>query len=310
MIPKGVQNWERIGCILQAKDMDVPWLRTHTGASVAWPSPDGDVFDVYITGRDEQNRSMIGRASLLMSDRPRIVDIQAKPVLGLGQHGTYDENGVSYPCLFEYAGRLHMLFTGWVPGVLTPFQNDLGLAVQEDDGRFERVSKAPILSRDDDDYLGIGSSFALCQDGLWHLWYTSFRSWGSTPDEPKHQYWIKHATGKDPLSWERRHVTSVGLGGSEEYVVCRPSVVVEDGVWHMWFCARGDYYQLGYASSVDGQNFDRCDDYIQMARPANGFDSNEQSYPHVFRHKDALYMLYCGNGYGRDGLGLARLPLK
>jgi predicted GH43/DUF377 family glycosyl hydrolase len=303
------QRWESLGVVLRAEDARVPWMRSHAGASFAVPAADGHGFDVYITGRDEHNRSLIGRARLLIGDSARIVDIEPEPVLGLGARGTFDENGVSYPCLFRHDGRLMMLYTGWVPAVLTSFQNDLGLAVQRDDGRFERVSRAPILPRNDADYLGIGSSFALEIGGRWHLWYTSFRDWGSKTDEPKHKYWIKYATGAEPFAWERRDATAVGLEHPGEYVVCRPSVLRDEGVWHMWYCWRGPHYRLGHGVSEDGIRFERRDVDLVVPRAADGFDSYEQCYPHVFRGGDALYMLYCGNGYGRAGLGLARLAL-
>ncbi len=29
------------------------------------------------------------------------------------------------------------------------------------------------------------------------------------------------------------------------------------------------------------------------------------AYPHVFEHRGARWMLYCGNGFGRTGFGLA-----
>ena len=38
----------------------------------------------------------------------------------------------------------------------------------------------------------------------------------------------------------------------------------------------------------------------------SGWDSDSICYGHVFRWKSELYMVYCGNHYGRNGLGLAR----
>ena len=38
---------------------------------------------------------------------------------------------------------------------------------------------------------------------------------------------------------------------------------------------------------------------------ASGWDSETISHPHVFIHDGKKYMLYNGNGYGRDGFGLA-----
>lgn len=176
------QVWECLGCILRPEDTDVSWLHAYTGASFALPAVDNaSEFDLYVTGRDVRNRSLIGRARLRLDRDPAVVGIDPEPVLGLGEKGTFDENGVSYPCLVKDGSAVYMFYTGWVPGVLTPFQNDLGLARQRTNGRFERVSKAPILPRSDGDHLGIGSSFALQDSDNWHLWYTSFREWGSSP---------------------------------------------------------------------------------------------------------------------------------
>lgn len=302
------QSWEPLGCILRAADTDVSWLHAYTGASFALPSNrDPDEFDLYVSGRDAHNRSLIGRVTLRLGDAPVVLDIDPEPALGLGQKGTFDENGVSYPCLVEDGGDLYLLYTGWVPGVLTAFQNDLGLARQCADGRFERVSRAPILPRSDGDYLGIGSSFALHDSKSWRLWYTSFQSWGSRPEEPKHTYWIKYATSTSLLDWSRKDSTAVGLEHDGEYVVCRPSVLREGDEWHMWYCWRGEHYDLGYAVSTDGIEFERRDAVFEMERSKDGFDSYERCYPHVFRHDGEIYMVYCGNAYGKEGLGLARL---
>jgi len=282
-------------------------MHAYAGASFAIPAKDGNGLDVYVTGRDRQNRSQIGRVRLVIDAKPRVVEVDSQPALGLGSHGAFDENGVSYPCLVRHEGKLLMFYTGWVPAVLTSFQNDLGLAIQAEDGSFQRVSRAPILARSDDDCFGIGSSFASFAEGRWHLWYTSFRSWGSSAQEPKHVYWIKYASGKSPMAWERADVTAVGLQHSGEFVVCRPTVIRDGGLWHMWYCWRGPHYRLGYATSDDGMRFERRDSAVAMPRAADGFDSYEQCYPHVFWHEGSLYMIYCGNGYGREGLGLARL---
>ena len=37
----------------------------------------------------------------------------------------------------------------------------------------------------------------------------------------------------------------------------------------------------------------------------SGWDSEMVCYPHVFVHEGRKVMLYCGNGYGRSGFGMA-----
>lgn len=77
----------------------------------------------------------------------------------------------------------------------------------------------------------------------------------------------------------------------------------------MYFCYRGAKYKIGYAYSKDKINWIRNDDIAGINYSGSGWDSEEVCYPFVFRNKKYLYMLYCGNNYGKEGLGLARLKI-
>jgi hypothetical protein len=83
-------------------------------------------------------------------------------------------------------------------------------------------------------------------------------------------------------------------------------VLFDSGLYHMWYSYRGAAYRIGYAWSSDGTRWVRRDDLAGIDVSAEGWDSEAICYAHVFRFEGELYMLYCGNHYGRDGLGLAR----
>jgi hypothetical protein len=59
----------------------------------------------------------------------------------------------------------------------------------------------------------------------------------------------------------------------------------------------------------DGVSWQRRDSDVGLDQSDEDWDAQAQCYPSVFRHGAYLYMLYCGNGYGRAGLGIARLKL-
>ena len=82
-----------------------------------------------------------------------------------------------------------MYYVGWMPTVLTPFQNHVGLAVRDRGHAWRRFSRAPILERTDEEFLSIGSVSVLRDGGLWRMWYTCFRQWGEARGDPKHVYW-------------------------------------------------------------------------------------------------------------------------
>ncbi len=302
-------RWEKLGRIL-APDPQSRWLATHAGPSCAVPIDGSSLVDVYVTGRDANNRSLIGRVRIDLERPDAPVEIPADPVLNVGDLGAFDENGVSYPCVVTRGDEQYLYYTGWMPTVLTPFQNHLGLAVRRAGGQFERISRAPILERTDADYLSIGSSWVAPRGDGWQLWYTSFLGWGSKPGEPKHRYVIKHATSADGVRWHRENRVCIDLERPDEFSICRPSVYQRGGLYHMWYCSRGEQYRLGYAHSTDGIEWTRADELVGIEPSPTGWDSEAQCYPNVFEYGGYLYMLYCGNGYGRDGLGLARLALE
>ena len=84
----------------------------------------------------------------------------------------------------------------------------------------------------------------------------------------------------------------------------------------MYFCYRetfdfrnnsGMAYRLRYAYSEVLSNWVRDDDHAGIDVSEEGWDSEMQCYPHVFRCDDQIYLLYNGNEFGRHGFGVAVL---
>ena len=296
--------WTKLGPIL-VPDRRREWMATYTGPSFAVAKPQDGVVDVYVTGRDTQNRSRIGVATIDPEHPGEPLAVSDAPVFDLGALGAFDENGVSYPWIVDANGVQYMYYVGWMPTVLTPFQNHVGLAIRSGDGPWRRFSRAPILPRTDEEYLSLGSSAVLRENGRWRMWYTCFRQWGRQPAEPKHVYVIKYAESADGTRWERPNLVCIDTERPDEYAIGRPSVLRRGGVYHMWYSYRGSRYRVGYAWSEDGVRWNRRDDLAGIDVSSSGWDAESICYSHVFECGRALYMLYCGNHYGRDGLGLA-----
>jgi len=301
-----VETSEKIGRILQP-NMDVYWMSTYTGPSFAMQVGETSLFDIYVTGRDSKNRSSIGKVIIDIENPKNIIEITADPIFSFGEKGAFDENGVSYPWLVQHNGKTFMYYVGWMPTVITPFQNHLGLAVQKEDKTFERVSRAPILERTNNEYLGTGSCCVLIENSIWKMWYTSFLKWGSNPSEHKHYYVIKYAESKDGVHWIRDNVICINFKNQNEYAIGKPCVLKIKDKYHMWYSYRGEQYRIGYATSNDGTKWERKDGNAGINVSKDGWDSKSVCYAHVLQYKNYLYMFYNGNDYGKEGLGLARL---
>jgi len=298
-------RWSKLGRVL-APEPNREWMATYVGPSFAVPRPAEGRVDVYVTGRDTQNRSRIGLMCFDPEHPSSGAHVRDEPVFDLGELGAFDENGVSYPWIVEGDEQDFMYYVGWMPTVLTPFQNHIGLAVRSRGGVWRRYSRAPLLPRTDVEYLSLGSTAVLREGPVWRMWYTCFRRWGRA-GEPKHKYVIKYAESSDGLNWRRPDVVCIDATSEDEYAIGRPSVIRHEGRYHMWYSYRGAAYRIGYASSADGISWTRRDDRAGINVSASGWDSESVCYSHVFQWKNRLYMLYCGNHYGRDGLGLAVL---
>ncbi len=281
---------------------------SHVGASFAIERED-NLFDLYITGRNKDNISSIGKGILEIGSNPKIVSIDKEPILTKGKLGTFDENGVSYPSIVKMKSSIYLYYTGWMPTVNTPFQNQLGLAIINN-GKVRRFSRAPLLDRDKNDFLSIGSVYVAKNQTKWEMWYTSFLKWEmSKKHKIKHYYLIKYASSVDGINWTRKNKIAIPFKNSSEYAISRPTIFKHNNFYHMFFCARGDRYKLGYAFSDDGKNWKREDNNVGINLSKNGWDSEEMCYPHVFKKADHLFLLYSGNNYGNSGLGIARMKI-
>ncbi|MBY0358796.1 MAG: hypothetical protein K2W82_12400 [Candidatus Obscuribacterales bacterium] len=297
-------KWAKLGLILKPESQ-VDWLATFTGPSFAFCQGGETEISIYVTGRDSRNRSRIGLIRFDM-EKLAVREIMPEPVLGLGEKGTFDENGTGYPWLVQDNDKLFMYYVGWIPAVMVPFHNDIGLAASADGVNFKRVSRAPLLPATDQEPLGTGSMCVIKEDDKWRMWYTSFHRWGED-GEHKHYYDIQYAESSDGINWQRNGDVAITFKDESEYAIGKPSVIKHQGRYHMWFVHRGSMYKIGYASSEDGISWQRQDQLMNLEYSPTGWDSEMLCYPHCFFWNSELYMLYNGNGYGKAGLGLALL---
>jgi len=291
--------WERLGRVF-VPDGTTPWMRSHAANPFAVPTGK-DQFRIFFSARDEQNRSSVAWIDYDLAAR-RVQHVSDHPALGPGERGTFDDSGISVGCIVRDGDLLLLYYAGWNLAVTMPFRNSIGLAISRDGRTFERASRAPVLDRSEYDPFSMSYPFVLRRaSSEWIMWYGSNVDW-----QPAHHA-IKLAVSSDGRQWSPTGEICVGAEGM---AFSRPSVLVDDDGYRMWYSFRGEKYRIGCATSVDGRHWTRRDDDLGLGPSASGWDSQEVSYPHVFRHGGETYMLYAGDGYGREGFGLARLAVN
>lgn len=298
------KNWTSQGLVWDIDKVNIPWLGTHMAVPVINHLED-DVFRAYFCSRDYGNRSRIGFFDFDINLPKTILNFSQRPVLEFGDLGAFDDCGVTPTAIIHHDGKYLLYYVGWSRSETVRFGLFAGLAISEDGENFYRHSLAPILERSSVDPYLTATSSVLRLDGRWLMWYVSGDGWRKLGDETYPRYNIKLAVSKDGTNWDRKGRVCIDYDGQDEYAIAKPSVIFEEGVYKMWFCAKGNEYKIHYAESSDGAAWVRKGE-INMRNDVDDFDSLMQAYPSVIAHKGAKYMLYNGNEYGLHGIGLAK----
>src|SRR3984957_4390718 len=99
---------------------ELDWSRTHAALPVPeWV--DGDIFRIYFSGRDDQNRSSIGSVTVDLSAGGKILEVSREPVLRPGARGMFDDCGVSIGSVVRAGDTRYLYYTGWNLAVTVPW---------------------------------------------------------------------------------------------------------------------------------------------------------------------------------------------
>jgi hypothetical protein len=296
-------KWKKLGRVF-CPEREADWMHSHAANPVADQVGDYSVR-VYFSTRDSMNRSSVAWIEIDLRSPKRIRQVARQPVLSPGENGSFDDSGCSLGNIVSEGKKRLMYYMGWNLGVTVPWRNSIGLAISSDEGKtFERFSVVPILDRSETDPYTLSYPWVERNRDTWHMWYGSNLRWGKTQADMFHV--IKHATSDDGYSWKRNGKVVIAPSPTE-YAFSRPCVIVDPGRYRMWYAYRGDSYRIGYAESIDGVSWNRRDDEVGITPSQGQWDGESIEYPSVFDNSGNRYLLYCGDGYGKTGFGIAIL---
>ena len=294
-------NWKKKGLIIEPQT-DLFWMKTHAMIPTVECLED-NIYRVYFSGRNHENRSHIGYANVeVLEDEIKVLEYSHEAVLLPGELGCFDDSGVTPSSIVNINNKKYLYYIGWRARSTVRMELIGGLAISEDGKSFERYSKAPILNKNNGEPINILTApFVIRDEELFKMWYVSGIRW-LNPDLP--QYDIKYAVSKNGLEWDQTGAVAIPLKAGEN-ALARPYVIKEDGIYKMWYSYKKNKYQLGYAESIDGKSWTRRDDDVGIFPSEEGWDSDMIEYAAVFTHKGKRYMFYNGNEYGKYGIGYA-----
>jgi predicted GH43/DUF377 family glycosyl hydrolase len=301
--------WEKIGCIFRP-DQNNPndWMKTH----VQNPLPEKigkDIFRVHFAARDSLNKARGGFFDFNINNPFEILQISQKPTLDLGSLGAFDDCGVMPSSIIRYDNKKYMYYTGWSKAVTVPFSFHIGLAISKGEtDKYKKYSQAPVLGRNQNDPYITGAPFVIIENSTFKMWYVSCTKWvrEKADSKPRHYYTIKYAESNDGIAWKTSNKLCIEYQ-KDEYAFARPLIVKIDGKYLMYYSFRGGdrLYRIGCAESNNGIHWTRIDHLVGIDVSPDGWDAEMVCYPYVFKYQGNIYMLYNGNNYGENGIGLA-----
>ena len=297
-----IMNWQKKGLIIKPQKR-LWWMQTHAFVPTIYHL-EGSIYRIYFSGRDNKNICHIGYAEIDFNKPYEVLEYSLEPVLTIGDLGCFDDNGVTPSCVIDYEDKIYLYYIGWNKTSKVRMSLVTGLAVSNDRGKsFKRYSKAPLLRRTNSEpYNIVTGPSVLIDNSLWRMWYVSCLGW---VNEDLPMYNVKYAESNDGINWDRKGQVCIDFKSLDEHSIARPYVIKENEKYKMWYSYKGSNYRIGYSESIDGIDWKRMDDQVGIDVSENGFDSAMIEFPNVFKFNDKYYMIYSGNNYGFDGVGLA-----
>lgn len=313
-------TWKKLGKVFDPTEVThLPWLKEFAQA------PSVLIFDsfirVYFSCRppSDSNGQYVSYSAYVDLNRKNLFEILAiaqKPILKLGELGTFDEFGTYPVSVIKDKEKIVAYYGGWTRCESVPFNVAIGLAISKDNGQtFSKIGTGPILSYSPDEPFILSGPKIRKFNDTWYLFYIAGKKWILDNKKPEPVYKIRMATSTDGINWKKANRELIEYKIEENEAQASPDVFFYQGYYHMFFCYRysANYrgkekgYRIGYASSKDLVNWERNDNKAGIDISEEGWDSEMISYPHVFELDGKIYMLYLGNQVGKYGFGLAEL---
>lgn len=306
-----MMHWEKHG-LVYGPDGSLPWAVSHAMI----PTPvriDEKRIRVFITVCDAVGIGRPGYVDVSVADPTRVLSVGKIPLLEIGDHGTFDENGVlACSVLNEGEGKMLMYYVGFELGTKIRYRLLSGLAESYDHGEtFVRVKKTPVLERSDSELYFRCGPCCIKDIRAFKMWYVGGDQWMDMKGKQMPVYDIRYIESQDGIHWPEKGEVQIRISAEDEHGFGRPYVIPNPrGGYRLFYSVRRisyGAYRLGYAESADGRNWVRMDDKINLDVSPGKFDSDAIMYAAPIQIGERLFVFYNGNDFGREGFGVAEL---
>jgi hypothetical protein len=275
---------------------------------------DDKTWRIYYSARTKDVVSLPFYIDVEAGNPQNILHVRKEPLIEPGAPGTFDDNGITMTSIVKVNDDKYIYYCGWNKKVSVPYMLSMGVIVVKENGTvFEKLFEGPVMDRSKHNPIAVSAPFVIFDEGIFKMWYISFTKWKEYNGRMEPTFVIKYATSDNGIDWNT--TTKVCIDSTYDgESFARPWVLKDNGVYKMWFSTRGpagyrekggQHYMIGYAESVDGENWEKKPGEVVLQMSESGWDSEMLAYASVIKHEEIYYMLYNGNAFGKTGFGYA-----
>lgn len=312
-------RWEKLGFLFNPASLD----EKLSFAQVPFTSVQGECLRIYFSTRPPKSINGLYEAQVRWIEISiphlpfgKVIRTSEGPVLGSGRTGAFDDHGVMGGSLEIIDGETVMYYSGWSLGGKVPYLWGIGIAKMDEGGdSFSRVYEGPVVGSCRNEPFLQASPIVFRHGSSLRMFYLSGYGWELSNNRFESLYHLCYAESSDGISWERSGKPIVEKI-SEDECQTSPTIIELESGYAMYFSYRRglnfrnsqeNSYRIGVAISQDLETWTRIEDPEELVPTPSSWDSNMVCYPHIFSAGGQIYMLYCGDDFGKEGFGLARL---
>lgn len=294
-------NIERLGLLFDPK-LHCPKGFTHASNPFVLNLSEEKIRVVF-NSRDEKNCSHVFSAEYKFDGKSFQISSEVKWLMGPGEIGAFDDSGVSVGGIFKVRDEYYLYYMGWNLGVTVPWRNTIGIAKYDvQNNMIERWKRVPLLDRSEEDPFTLSYPWVFKKTDEYFIYYGSNKRWDTTKVDIDHV--LKWGTSKDGMHWNMHGQLSFKAPENAN-AFCRPSLLEKNGEFLFAFAFRSEKYKIGFLTSEDLQNWKFTGTFGPLTNSL--WESEEVTYPSFFHIRGRDFFLYCGNGYGKTGFGIAEI---
>jgi hypothetical protein len=290
------------------------WAASHIQLPSARITSHGDI-EIFYSTRDTDNRSHIVSFFVDRNDVGRVTEKSNNPIVNLGDHGTFDEDGLMMSSVLERGSISYIYYTGFRRCNGTGFTTAIGILVRNNDcgAVYNRFSQGPIIGASVAEPFFTNSPFVFYQNEKFHMIYGSGSGWNQNGEKHEGKYHLRIRESRDGLQWDDPG-TDIFEPNNFECATRASTLEQKDG-FVLYFCVRGmEEFRGGSNSYKLWQSVYDVNDFkfarknrVKFTNPEKIEKENMQAYPSTFTVEGVNYLMFNGSDFGKNSIFFARM---